>query len=139
MIKPNHIELNTQEVRNIVYKRAFDQNGERTQLDMVQEECAELIQVVSKVKRGLIDRDNLIEECADVMVMIEQLEMHFGIGLEVKQAMAYKVARLSEDLDRVGLCDTCAYRDDCDWPKLHPKTKLKECEDYDLRNESMSI
>ena len=29
-----------------------------------------------------------------------------------------------------GLCKRCAYREDCEWPKLHPKIKLKECTDF---------
>ena len=29
-----------------------------------------------------------------------------------------------------GICEHCAYREDCEWPKLHPKIKLKECPDF---------
>lgn len=30
----------------------------------------------------------------------------------------------------VGICEHCAYREDCEWPKIHPKIKLKECPDF---------
>lgn len=37
---------------------------------------------------------------------------------------------VDEERRFVGLCQRCAYRDECDWPKLHPKIKLKECPDF---------
>ena len=39
-------------------------------------------------------------------------------------------AKMDEEGRFVGICRHCAYRDDCEWPKLHPKTKLKECPDF---------
>ena len=44
------------------------------------EECAELIQAISKMKRGKDNRDNLIEEVADVMICIEILKQVYGIS-----------------------------------------------------------
>lgn len=39
-------------------------------------------------------------------------------------------AKMDEETKFVGICEHCVYRDECDWPKLHPKTKLKECPDF---------
>lgn len=51
-----------------------DHYGMESQIDILQEECAELVQAVSKYKRG---GDNpiskILEEMADVSIMIEQI------------------------------------------------------------------
>lgn len=48
--------------------------GEGSQLCILQEECAELIKAVSKIRRGIPDAGaNLIEELADVSIMVEQI------------------------------------------------------------------
>ena len=44
------------------------------------EECAELIQAISKEKRGKIDRDNMTEEIADVLICIEMLKQMYMIS-----------------------------------------------------------
>lgn len=38
------------------------------------EECAELIQAISKAKRGKLNKDNLAEEIADVLICLKWLE-----------------------------------------------------------------
>ncbi len=133
MIKPTYPELINPEIRKLVYKRAFDLYGEDHQLTVATEECAELIQAITKIKRGKPNMDNLIEELADVRIIVEQVEMMFGIALDVQQKIVEKCARNSKRMDEDesdGLCTRCAYRDDCDWPKIH-KIKLKECEDFE--------
>lgn len=48
--------------------------GEGSQLAILQEECAELIQAVSKIRRGAPKAyEHFIDELADVSIMIEQL------------------------------------------------------------------
>ena len=44
------------------------------------EECSELIQAISKMKRGKDNRDNLIEEMADIMICMEILKQVYGIS-----------------------------------------------------------
>ena len=39
-------------------------------------------------------------------------------------------AKADEEIRFVGICERCVYREDCEWPKLHPKIKLKECPDF---------
>lgn len=76
---------------------AINKWGETAQLDMVVEECSELIKAVQKYKRKK-DRpqvENLIEETVDVLIMIEQLKIIFGISSEVIHQLAEaKISRL---------------------------------------------
>ena len=43
-------------------------------LTIAMEECAELIQAISKAKRGKLDKDNLAEEIADVLICINWVQ-----------------------------------------------------------------
>lgn len=58
-------------------RRIFDHYGIDSQARILQEECAELIQAVSKIFRyGVTSEtyENLIEELADVSIMLEQMK-----------------------------------------------------------------
>lgn len=48
-----------------------DHYGLASQLDILQEECAELIQAVSKFKRN--QTANIVEEIADTYIMLDQI------------------------------------------------------------------
>ena len=63
-----------------VVKKSIEHYGADLQTVVCMEECAELIQAVSKMKRGKDNRDNLIEEMADVMICIEILKQVYGIS-----------------------------------------------------------
>ena len=52
-------------------KTIADHYGLDSQLNILQEELAELIQAVSKFRRG--DPSHIIEEIADVYIMLEQI------------------------------------------------------------------
>lgn len=55
-------------------KEIADFYGKEAQLDMLQEECAELIQAVSKFKRGKkMAIEHIAEEICDVELMITQI------------------------------------------------------------------
>lgn len=56
--------------------------GDEIQSTICMEECAELIQAISKMKRGKDYRENLSEEIADVMISITQLRLIYGIKAE---------------------------------------------------------
>ena len=49
--------------------------GQEAQLNMVIEECAELIDAIQKYRRGRVDFAKVVEEGVDVELMIEQLEV----------------------------------------------------------------
>ena len=53
--------------------------GKKTQSTVCMEECAELIQAISKELRGKSDRMHLAEEIADVLICIEILKQIYGI------------------------------------------------------------
>lgn len=53
--------------------------GGEIQSTICMEECAELIQAISKMKRGKDNRDNLIEEMADVLIAFSQLRYIYDI------------------------------------------------------------
>lgn len=69
----------TQIERHELYNQAIKQWGNNSQMDMCIEECAELIQAISKMKRpnrmaGQALK-NLCEEIADVEIMLEQIRL----------------------------------------------------------------
>ena len=51
--------------------------GVDSQIEMVVEECAELIDAIKKYKRGRYSEESVIEEMADVYIMLNQLEIIF--------------------------------------------------------------
>lgn len=66
------------EERYKLYEEVSRKWGQRVQLDQAQEECAELIQAISKYKRDLERKGpkvicNLIEETVDVFICLEQV------------------------------------------------------------------
>ena len=63
-----------------VVKKSIEHYGTDLQTTVCMEECAELIQAISKMKRGKDNRDNLIEEIADVMICMEILKQVYGIS-----------------------------------------------------------
>ena len=64
---------------NIVDK-SIEHYGSDLQAVVFMEECSELIQAISKMKRGKDNRDNLIEEMADVMICMDILKQVYGVS-----------------------------------------------------------
>ena len=66
-----------------LYKEAIKKWGEISQLDMVVEECAELIKSIQKLKRmdyngrGNHILSSVAEEVVDVSIMLEQMNLIF--------------------------------------------------------------
>ena len=80
--------------------------GKEPQMGVAQEECAELIQAISKVRRKgetVETLDNLVEEIADVSIMCAQLEELFGVRASVALRMHQKLDR---QLERIAEGDT---------------------------------
>ena len=73
-------------------------------MDILQEECAEVIQAVSKISRFGLDnfkpgkpktnREHLEEELGDVLAMIDLLSMHGVINLN--RLLVYKHAKIEK-------------------------------------------
>ena len=64
--------------QNIILK-SIVYYGKEIQSTVCMEECAELIQAISKAKRGKPDTDNMMEEIADVLICIEILKQIYNI------------------------------------------------------------
>lgn len=62
---------------------SIEHYGEEVQSTVCMEECSELIQAISKEKRGKSDRMHLAEEMADVLICIEILKQIYGITDEL--------------------------------------------------------
>ncbi len=75
--------------------------GKNNQSTVCMEECAELIQAISKAKRGKIDRDNMVEEIADVLICIEMLKQMYMISDEkINKWIEKKQAREVERMEK---------------------------------------
>lgn len=81
-----------------ILEKAVEKYGEK-QLDQAQEELAELIVAISKYKRNenKFTISNVIEEIADVNIMIKQVMMLLDIEeFEVKNEEISKLNRLKK-------------------------------------------
>lgn len=76
-------------------------NGEGLTLTIATEECAELIQAITKLKRyGFYDRykNNLHEEVADVLICITEL---VALGyLDIDKVAKYQELKIDRELER---------------------------------------
>ena len=63
-----------------ILKRALDAYGVDHQLEMLVEECAELIVSIKHWTRGRVKDGKVIEEIVDVQIMIDQMKMFFPKG-----------------------------------------------------------
>ena len=78
-------------------EKSIEHYGKELQSIVCMEECAELIQAISKIQRkGLNEelKNHLAEEIADVMICIRMLQMMYGINSEdVLKWIDYKIER----------------------------------------------
>ena len=85
------------EVNSYVVKRAIEHYGKDVQSTVCMEECAELIQAISKEKRGKSDKSHLTEEMADVIICIEMLKEIYSISDDmISEWIQIKEARIIE-------------------------------------------
>ena len=62
-----------------IVEKTIKHYGKETQSIVVMEECAELIQAISKELRGKSDKKHLAEEMADVYICLELLKRMYEI------------------------------------------------------------
>ena len=85
-----------------ILEKAVNTYGLENQLNQLQEECAELIVAVNKTRRcNFIDLDPLVDEIADVTIMMEQIINHFNLEIRVNDRIQFKLNRLKERLENV--------------------------------------
>lgn len=82
--------------RELVYLKAFEKYGTQLQMVVALEEMSELQKEICKAMRGKENRKNLIEEIADVTIMLEQLRLIIGENDAVSEVMDSKIERLVE-------------------------------------------
>ena len=91
----------TYSIDESVIARSIDHYGEEIQATVCMEECAELIQAISKKKRGKIDRDNMAEEIADVLICIEMLKQMYMISEDkINKWIEKKQVREAERMEK---------------------------------------
>jgi NTP pyrophosphatase (non-canonical NTP hydrolase) len=81
-----------------IYQATITRWGADAQYDQAIEECAELIAALKHFKRGKISRQEVIDELADVTLMLGQLRWMFGEEL-VASAINCKLEKLKQLLD----------------------------------------
>lgn len=76
---------------------------DQRQIVIAMEELSELTKELSKVLRGRGDRTAIIEEIADVQIVMNMLQMIFGItGEEINRAQTVKLKRFEERISVEG-------------------------------------
>lgn len=81
-----------------IYDAALATWGAEAQYDQAVEECAELIATLKHFRRGKVGREAVIDEVADVYLMLGQLIYMLGED-EVNQAIEAKIDKLKTLMD----------------------------------------
>jgi hypothetical protein len=80
-----------------VFRSIIDRYGVPSRVDLTIEECSELTKALLKMRRSETDsnvlRADIIEEIADVSIMLEQLKIIFDCEKEVSKEIEYKLNR----------------------------------------------
>lgn len=85
----------TYEERAKVYAQAAETFGFDTQITVAVEEMSELTKELCKMQRGEDRLEALVEEIADVTIMLEQLRILYDVNDRVCAVMDSKVERLA--------------------------------------------
>lgn len=81
------------------YMDAVKENPDLCSL-IAMEECSELIQAISKAKRGKLDKDNLTEEIADILICIDWIKKIYNIkDSEIGTWLYTKKTRITKRLN----------------------------------------
>lgn len=81
------------------FEKAIETYGADLQKQVAIEEMAELTKEICKDFRGKGNREHILEEIVDVSIMLEQLQIMYGISSsEMLEAVESKVKRLEERL-----------------------------------------
>ena len=99
----------TESERQLILRKAIDTYGINPQVDQCIEECSELIKALLKKRRadhGTANLDHetavsaIVEEIADVKIMLEQMELLYGPSSEIEQQ---KLARMKQRIEEYGM------------------------------------
>lgn len=78
-----------------VYVRAINSYGTEMQKVVACEEMSELQKELCKSLRGRKNREAIVEEIADVEIMLEQLKLMYDAIQDVGKVKSQKIARLA--------------------------------------------
>ena len=87
------------EYEESICQKAIRIFGIADQTGMLSEECGELLSAINKFKRGRIEREEVAQEIADVIIMCLQMADYFGY-YDVKDAISNKLSRLEERMNK---------------------------------------
>lgn len=77
-----------------IVSKSLDTYGNGIQLVVCMEELSELTQAISKEIRGKDNRNNLVEEMADVIICLEILKQIFAVtNVELEEWVKFKQGR----------------------------------------------
>ena len=113
-----------------LYVWAIQEFGHTAQMNMVAEECSELIKVMMKMQRSKIPEDlelKLIDEMADVKIMLEQIEVmfpHMQLHQKVTSQIKLKNKKLKEKLETFTAADPCWQIRTLEWIPKNPGEKF---------------
>lgn len=102
-----HIEmLGCNENRDAVFRRCICNYGVSHQMDMAIEEMSELTKALLKWRRAkdaelTTAREGIVDELADVRIMVRQMEILFRCEDEVERRIDFKVRRQTDRLDKL--------------------------------------
>ena len=83
-----------------ICKDVLETWGKKSQNMMLLEEMAELqVELVKNMNREKDNIKEIINETADVYLMLEQLKVSYGIEKEVEEMIDYKVQRVKNRLE----------------------------------------
>lgn len=86
--------MTTEQLRHL--NTIVEHYGADAQEQQVVEECSELIKAICKYKRKLDYVEDIVDEIADVEVMINQLKIIFDCFGEVEERIDFKIKRQLE-------------------------------------------
>jgi NTP pyrophosphatase (non-canonical NTP hydrolase) len=89
------------EERIELYKKAIKTWGEDAQVNMLNEECGELLTAVAQFKRGRTSHHDVMTELADASIMIEQIATIMNYD-DYEKEKDRKLNRLKERLEKYG-------------------------------------
>ena len=85
----------------VIFTDAIQTFGKNAQIVVAIEEMAELTKALTKKLRGSQNLNSIIEEIADVEIMLDQLKLMSCVFSSVKNERDFKVQRLAERIKEV--------------------------------------
>ena len=103
MIDAKHIVSRIDEIEDEdenILQKAISKFGMKNQMDMCQEECAELIVAINKYKRNGSGKSitSVCEEIADTEIMLEQMKLIFPSEI-IQKFKEAKIKRLEQRIN----------------------------------------